>query len=117
MPAPLLDLHGVAAFRGVHYDTARKGWGGWVRRDAFPAPVTLDPLRWNGASLTAWAEAREAANRAALLQRPTDADAPANENQPDRPPTRRIDRERNAVRLLMQSPQAAPRAVGANKGA
>lgn len=119
MPAALLDMHGVAAFRGVHYDTARKGWRSWVRGEGFPAPVRdARPYRWNPASLDAWAARQEAATRAALL-RPTDAtasDAAANQNDPDAPPSRptarRIDRERNAVLALMTRPQAAPRAIG-----
>lgn len=119
-----VDMHGVAAFREVHYDTVRKGWRSWVRDEGFPAPVKATrPYRWNPASLDAWQARREAENRAALLlaDPATASDAAANQNDPDaspsRPTARRIDRERNAVLALMQSPQAAPRALGETRGA
>lgn len=124
MPAALVSLAGVAAFRGVHYDTVRKGWEAWVRDEGFPAPVQTRPYGWSPASLEAWAERREAANRTALLARLAAAsasDAPANENTltapPAPPPVRRIDRERAAVAALMAGPQAAPRAIGQTTGA
>jgi hypothetical protein len=108
MPAALLDMAGVAAFRGVHYDTARKGWRSWVR-EGFPAPVTAAaPWRWNPASLDAWAVRQEAQTRTAVLRalEASDPDVAANQNEPDAPPSRptarRIDRERNAVLALMQ---------------
>lgn len=99
-------MQGVADFRGVHYDTARKGWRGWVREEGFPAPVRdARPYRWNPASLDAWSARQEAATRAALL-RPVPGAGAANQNEPghtpSRPTARRIDRERNAVLALMQ---------------
>lgn len=119
MLAALIDMHGVATFRGVHYDTVRKGWRVWVRDEGFPAPVRdARPYRWNPASLDAWQARQEAATRAAVLRQleASDFDAPANQNDPDAPPSRptarHIDRERNAVLALMTRPQAAPRAIG-----
>lgn len=108
MTAALIDMQGVADWRGLNYDTVRKGWRAWVRA-GFPAPVEdARPYRWRLTSLEAWAERQEAATRAALL-RPVDAsdfDGAANQNEPDAPPSppaaRRIDREREAVLRLMQ---------------
>lgn len=104
----LVDMHGVAAFRGVHYDTVRKGWPSWVRDEGFPAPVQTRPYGWNPASLDAWAARREAENRAAALRRlagATVSDAPANDLHPTAPPSppaaRRVDRQRAAVASLM----------------
>lgn len=109
MSTPLIDMQGVATFRGVHYDTVRKGWKSWVRDLGFPAPVVHRPYRWNLASLDAWLIRREAENRAELLKAvagdTTVSDAPANENTLDAAPVgrvaRRIDRERSTVLSFM----------------
>lgn len=106
MPAALIDMTGVAAFRGVHYDTVRKGWRAWVVDEGFPAPVQMRPYGWNPESLDRWAARREAENHAAVTRAPAAADA-ANENRPDRPAARRIDRERGAVMALMAQSQGA----------
>lgn len=117
MSAATVTMSGVAAFRGVHYDTVRKGWETWVLTEGFPAPVTERPLRWAQDSLDAWSERRQAANRERILAEArrreghtTISDAPANQNHPDPAPTaRRVDRERGAVLALM----AAARRQGA----
>lgn len=110
MLAPLLDMHGVAAFRGVHYDTVRKGWPSWVREQGFPAPVGGKPYRWAPAALEAWRDRAQAAALAAVIRAPaTGPGAAANENTLSGPPTgplagplaRRIDRQRHAVLQMM----------------
>lgn len=122
MPEALATMADVAAFRGVHYDTVRKGWRAWVRGEGFPAPVHMTGSpRWRWASLLAWAERREAANLAALLRRDdaTDPVAPANENLPSAPPpapaARGVDRQRDAVLNLMAA--GAQRRAAAQPGA
>ncbi len=101
----LVDMAGVAAFRGVHYDTVRKGWPAWVRDEGFPAPVTRRPYGWNPDSLAAWAARQEAANLAAVMTPASGAGAAANENRPEPRPAppalRRVDRERAAVMAFM----------------
>lgn len=101
----LLDMAGVAAFRGVHYDTVRKGWQAWVREEGFPAPVTRRPYGWNPDSLAAWAARREADNLAAVMTPATGSGAAANQNEPaprPAPPAlRRVDRQRAAVMGFM----------------
>lgn len=104
-PAPalpsLLTLSQVAAFRGVHYDTARKGWQGWVRR-GFPAPVDTAPLRWNAAACQAWLIRAEAEQRAAVLAPETGAPANQNDPRPGRPAPPRLSRDRETLFSLMQ---------------
>ena len=106
MLAPLLDMHGVAAFRGVHYDTVRKGWPSWVREQGFPAPVGGRPYRWSPAALEAWRDRAQAAALADVIGAPaTGPDVAANENTLPGPPSgplaRRIDRQRHAVLQMM----------------
>lgn len=109
MTDALVPMAGVANRLAVHYDTFRKGWRAWVRDLGFPAPVALRPYRWNPASLDAWTERREAANRdgvvRALTPLPT-SDAPANDVATAAPTPLRIarradDAQRDALLRMM----------------
>lgn len=93
----LIDMARVAEELDVHYDTVRKGWKGWVRRRGFPAPVEVDPYKWNPVSIESYKARREAENRAAVLEA-----APGDRPEAAPPsPSRRVDAQRSAVSALM----------------
>lgn len=92
----LIDMARVAAELDVHYDTVRKGWKGWVRRRGFPAPVEVDPYKWNPVSIESYKARREAENRAAVLE-----GSPADRPEAPPSPARRVDAQRSAVSALM----------------
>lgn len=100
----LVGLTGLAAFHGVHYDTARKGWEGWVRTRGHPAPLSLTPpYRWRLSSLKAWQDRAEAENAVALCRAAKDDAAPpvSNDNRGGAAARRAIDRGRNLIAARM----------------
>lgn len=94
----LLDLHGLADFHGVHYDTARKGWQGWVRTRGHPAPCNgagARSPRWRLAALQAWRLRAEAEAAQALI-----APASADNDNPPAPGRPASPRRVHAVRAM-----------------
>ena len=99
--AGLLDLRGLADFHAVHYDTARKGWRGWVRTRGHPAPLNgVRPYRWLLASCEAWRRRAEADGALAVMadEAANDRTGPAAGAAPD---PRRAARDRARIAAMM----------------